>query len=68
MTYSPCYVECERSVDVCTMLCDMADVMLCVLHQHCVSFPQGGEHCYYHGQVRGNENSRAALSTCKGLQ
>uniref|UniRef100_A0A671XZ27 ADAM metallopeptidase domain 23 n=1 Tax=Sparus aurata TaxID=8175 RepID=A0A671XZ27_SPAAU len=34
---------------------------------HCVSFPQGGEHCYYHGQVRGNENSRAALSTCNGL-
>uniref|UniRef100_A0A671Y5J5 ADAM metallopeptidase domain 23 n=1 Tax=Sparus aurata TaxID=8175 RepID=A0A671Y5J5_SPAAU len=28
---------------------------------------KGGEHCYYHGQVRGNENSRAALSTCNGL-
>ncbi|CAI5655999.1 unnamed protein product [Oreochromis niloticus] len=28
---------------------------------------QGGEHCYYHGQVRGNDNSHAALSTCNGL-
>ncbi|XP_029967257.1 disintegrin and metalloproteinase domain-containing protein 23 isoform X1 [Salarias fasciatus] len=28
---------------------------------------KGGEHCYYHGQVRGNENSHAALSTCNGL-
>uniref|UniRef100_A0A673HJ96 ADAM metallopeptidase domain 23 n=1 Tax=Sinocyclocheilus rhinocerous TaxID=307959 RepID=A0A673HJ96_9TELE len=27
----------------------------------------GGEHCYYHGQIRGNDNSRAALSTCNGL-
>uniref|UniRef100_A0A672I385 ADAM metallopeptidase domain 23a n=1 Tax=Salarias fasciatus TaxID=181472 RepID=A0A672I385_SALFA len=25
------------------------------------------KHCYYHGQVRGNENSHAALSTCNGL-
>uniref|UniRef100_A0A3Q0SQY1 ADAM metallopeptidase domain 23 n=1 Tax=Amphilophus citrinellus TaxID=61819 RepID=A0A3Q0SQY1_AMPCI len=25
---------------------------------------KGGEHCYYHGQVRGNDNSHAALSTC----
>uniref|UniRef100_A0A8C9Y0S1 ADAM metallopeptidase domain 23 n=1 Tax=Sander lucioperca TaxID=283035 RepID=A0A8C9Y0S1_SANLU len=29
---------------------------------------QGGEHCYYHGQVRGNDNSHVALSTCNGLQ
>ncbi|KAK3569233.1 hypothetical protein QTP86_026523 [Hemibagrus guttatus] len=28
---------------------------------------KGGEHCYYHGQVRGNEASRVALSTCDGL-
>ncbi|XP_013763838.1 disintegrin and metalloproteinase domain-containing protein 23 isoform X3 [Pundamilia nyererei] len=28
---------------------------------------KGGEHCYYHGQVRGNDNSHAALSTCNGL-
>ncbi|XP_016417170.1 disintegrin and metalloproteinase domain-containing protein 23-like [Sinocyclocheilus rhinocerous] len=28
---------------------------------------KGGEHCYYHGQIRGNDNSRAALSTCNGL-
>ncbi|XP_048834413.1 disintegrin and metalloproteinase domain-containing protein 23 isoform X1 [Brienomyrus brachyistius] len=28
---------------------------------------KGGEHCYYHGQVRGNTNSRVALSTCNGL-
>uniref|UniRef100_A0A8C3ALZ5 ADAM metallopeptidase domain 23 n=1 Tax=Cyclopterus lumpus TaxID=8103 RepID=A0A8C3ALZ5_CYCLU len=27
----------------------------------------GGEHCYYHGQVRGNDNSHVALSTCNGL-
>uniref|UniRef100_A0A8C1PQX9 ADAM metallopeptidase domain 23 n=1 Tax=Cyprinus carpio TaxID=7962 RepID=A0A8C1PQX9_CYPCA len=29
---------------------------------------KGGEHCYYHGQIRWNDNSRAALSTCNGLQ
>ncbi|XP_072539798.1 disintegrin and metalloproteinase domain-containing protein 23 isoform X4 [Salminus brasiliensis] len=28
---------------------------------------KGGEHCYYHGELRGNEASRAALSTCNGL-
>ncbi|KAM6986938.1 disintegrin and metalloproteinase domain-containing protein 23 [Aplochiton taeniatus] len=28
---------------------------------------KGGEHCYYHGQVRGNQDSRVALSTCNGL-
>ncbi|CAG5865627.1 disintegrin and metalloproteinase domain-containing protein 23 isoform 1-T1 [Menidia menidia] len=28
---------------------------------------KGGEHCYYHGQVRGNDNSQVALSTCNGL-
>uniref|UniRef100_A0A673H424 Disintegrin and metalloproteinase domain-containing protein 23-like n=1 Tax=Sinocyclocheilus rhinocerous TaxID=307959 RepID=A0A673H424_9TELE len=29
---------------------------------------RGGEHCYYHGHVRGKEDSRVALSTCNGLQ
>uniref|UniRef100_A0A7N6BUY5 ADAM metallopeptidase domain 23a n=1 Tax=Anabas testudineus TaxID=64144 RepID=A0A7N6BUY5_ANATE len=29
---------------------------------------KGGEHCYYHGEVRGNNNSHVALSTCNGLQ
>uniref|UniRef100_A0A8C5HQ16 ADAM metallopeptidase domain 23a n=1 Tax=Gouania willdenowi TaxID=441366 RepID=A0A8C5HQ16_GOUWI len=29
---------------------------------------QGGEHCYYHGQVRGKDDSHVALSTCNGLQ
>ncbi|XP_061579454.1 disintegrin and metalloproteinase domain-containing protein 23 isoform X3 [Cololabis saira] len=28
---------------------------------------KGGEHCYYHGQVRGSDNSHVALSTCNGL-
>ncbi|XP_023192607.1 disintegrin and metalloproteinase domain-containing protein 23 isoform X2 [Xiphophorus maculatus] len=28
---------------------------------------KGGEHCYYHGQVRGSSNSHVALSTCNGL-
>ncbi|XP_030642389.1 disintegrin and metalloproteinase domain-containing protein 23 [Chanos chanos] len=28
---------------------------------------KGGEHCYYHGLLRGNENSSVALSTCNGL-
>ncbi|XP_056610820.1 disintegrin and metalloproteinase domain-containing protein 23 isoform X1 [Triplophysa dalaica] len=28
---------------------------------------KGGEHCYYHGQIRGNEESTVALSTCNGL-
>ncbi|CAL8268067.1 unnamed protein product [Lota lota] len=28
---------------------------------------KGGEHCYYHGQLRGNDQSRVALSTCNGL-
>ncbi|CAB1328533.1 unnamed protein product [Coregonus sp. 'balchen'] len=28
----------------------------------------GGEHCYYHGQVRGEDDSNVALSTCNGLQ
>ncbi|XP_026989248.2 disintegrin and metalloproteinase domain-containing protein 23 isoform X3 [Tachysurus fulvidraco] len=30
-------------------------------------FSKGGEHCYYHGQVRGKEVSHVALSTCNGL-
>ncbi|KAK3557215.1 hypothetical protein QTP70_026128 [Hemibagrus guttatus] len=30
-------------------------------------FSKGGEHCYYHGQVRGKEASHVALSTCNGL-
>ncbi|CAF90779.1 unnamed protein product, partial [Tetraodon nigroviridis] len=28
---------------------------------------KGGEHCYYHGQVRGKEDSHVAVSTCNGL-
>ncbi|MEQ2249974.1 hypothetical protein ILYODFUR_035053, partial [Ilyodon furcidens] len=28
---------------------------------------KGGEHCYYHGQVRGSSKSHVALSTCNGL-
>uniref|UniRef100_A0AAY4F026 Uncharacterized protein n=1 Tax=Denticeps clupeoides TaxID=299321 RepID=A0AAY4F026_9TELE len=28
---------------------------------------RGGEHCYYHGQIRGNNGSRVAMSTCNGL-
>nr|XP_014353807.1 PREDICTED: disintegrin and metalloproteinase domain-containing protein 23 isoform X2 [Latimeria chalumnae] len=28
---------------------------------------KGGEHCYYHGQIRGNDISNVALSTCSGL-
>ncbi|KAI1899024.1 hypothetical protein AGOR_G00078420 [Albula goreensis] len=28
---------------------------------------KGGEHCYYHGQVRGADDSLVALSTCNGL-
>uniref|UniRef100_A0A7N8X2C6 ADAM metallopeptidase domain 23 n=1 Tax=Mastacembelus armatus TaxID=205130 RepID=A0A7N8X2C6_9TELE len=28
---------------------------------------KGGEHCYYHGEVRGSDNSHVALSTCNGL-
>uniref|UniRef100_A0A8C3J6K9 ADAM metallopeptidase domain 23 n=1 Tax=Calidris pygmaea TaxID=425635 RepID=A0A8C3J6K9_9CHAR len=27
----------------------------------------GGEHCYYHGNIRGNKDSKVALSTCNGL-
>lgn len=31
-------------------------------------FSKGGEHCYYHGEIRGNPKSKVALSTCDGLQ
>uniref|UniRef100_A0A8C6LPI3 ADAM metallopeptidase domain 11 n=1 Tax=Nothobranchius furzeri TaxID=105023 RepID=A0A8C6LPI3_NOTFU len=30
-------------------------------------FPQGGEHCYYQGRLRGLAESWAAVSTCHGL-
>ncbi|XP_038643331.1 disintegrin and metalloproteinase domain-containing protein 23-like isoform X1 [Scyliorhinus canicula] len=30
-------------------------------------FSKGGEHCYYHGQIRGIARSKVALSTCDGL-
>uniref|UniRef100_A0A8C4KH25 ADAM metallopeptidase domain 23 n=1 Tax=Dromaius novaehollandiae TaxID=8790 RepID=A0A8C4KH25_DRONO len=30
-------------------------------------FSKGGEHCYYHGNIRGIKDSKAALSTCNGL-
>uniref|UniRef100_A0A8C3CVF6 ADAM metallopeptidase domain 23 n=1 Tax=Cairina moschata TaxID=8855 RepID=A0A8C3CVF6_CAIMO len=30
-------------------------------------FSKGGEHCYYHGNIRGVKDSRVALSTCNGL-
>uniref|UniRef100_A0A674PJG6 ADAM metallopeptidase domain 11 n=1 Tax=Takifugu rubripes TaxID=31033 RepID=A0A674PJG6_TAKRU len=29
--------------------------------------PQGGEHCYYQGRLRGSPESWAALSTCRAL-
>uniref|UniRef100_A0A8C9VLE4 ADAM metallopeptidase domain 23a n=1 Tax=Scleropages formosus TaxID=113540 RepID=A0A8C9VLE4_SCLFO len=29
---------------------------------------KGGEHCYYHGQVRGNKHSYVALSTCNEMK
>ncbi|XP_043301508.1 disintegrin and metalloproteinase domain-containing protein 23 isoform X1 [Cervus canadensis] len=30
-------------------------------------YSKGGEHCYYHGNIRGVKDSRVALSTCNGL-
>ncbi|XP_053838164.1 disintegrin and metalloproteinase domain-containing protein 23 isoform X6 [Vidua macroura] len=30
-------------------------------------FSKGGEHCYYHGNIRGVKHSKVALSTCNGL-
>ncbi|XP_034049915.1 disintegrin and metalloproteinase domain-containing protein 11-like isoform X2 [Thalassophryne amazonica] len=33
-----------------------------------ISQNMGGEHCYYHGRVRGVPGSWVALSTCHGLQ
>uniref|UniRef100_A0A671XZD1 ADAM metallopeptidase domain 11 n=1 Tax=Sparus aurata TaxID=8175 RepID=A0A671XZD1_SPAAU len=35
---------------------------------YCVICLQGGEHCYYHGHLRGLPGSWAALSTCHGLR
>uniref|UniRef100_A0A8C9Y0V1 ADAM metallopeptidase domain 23 n=1 Tax=Sander lucioperca TaxID=283035 RepID=A0A8C9Y0V1_SANLU len=37
------------------------------MSSHRVFFPQGGEHCYYHGQVRGNDNSHVSLLHCAGI-
>uniref|UniRef100_A0A8C4EKW3 ADAM metallopeptidase domain 23 n=1 Tax=Dicentrarchus labrax TaxID=13489 RepID=A0A8C4EKW3_DICLA len=34
-----------------------------VMHRKYTKSTSGGEHCYYHGQVRGNDNSHVALST-----
>ncbi|XP_069716931.1 disintegrin and metalloproteinase domain-containing protein 23 isoform X2 [Phaenicophaeus curvirostris] len=30
-------------------------------------YSKGGEHCYYHGNIRGIKDSKVALSTCNGL-
>ncbi|XP_029933164.1 disintegrin and metalloproteinase domain-containing protein 9 isoform X2 [Myripristis murdjan] len=44
-----------------------------VQHSHDVSgnhkatYPKLHEHCYYHGEVEGYDNSLVALSTCSGL-
>ncbi len=42
--------------------------VLCVCVCVCVCVVRVESICYYHGQIRGNDNSRAALSTCNGLQ
>uniref|UniRef100_A0A8D3CHL0 ADAM metallopeptidase domain 11 n=1 Tax=Scophthalmus maximus TaxID=52904 RepID=A0A8D3CHL0_SCOMX len=36
------------------------------VHYKCLKLTLGGEHCYYHGRVRGLTGSWAALSTCHG--
>uniref|UniRef100_A0A6Q2YUI9 ADAM metallopeptidase domain 23a n=1 Tax=Esox lucius TaxID=8010 RepID=A0A6Q2YUI9_ESOLU len=46
----------SRFVGCCVSVCEIFS-----------AFPQGGEHCYYHGQVRGKDDSHVALSTCNGL-
>uniref|UniRef100_A0A8C6PFP3 ADAM metallopeptidase domain 23 n=1 Tax=Nothobranchius furzeri TaxID=105023 RepID=A0A8C6PFP3_NOTFU len=40
------------------------DICACPTYHIIESF---SEHCYYHGQVRGSDNSQVALSTCNGL-
>ncbi len=63
-------ITCSAQSICCGNTCIMGNrtkLNMCVCVCVCVCC-QGGEHCYYHGQIRGNDNSHAALSTCNGLQ